>query len=497
MSEPLAFTAFIELLGVRLTLGQRVLSRVAFDGLEPCDLPELERDVARQLFGPVETISPIARAVFTLVAGARGGKTYLDTLRLLHLALTVELAPLAPGEHAFGVIVAPDLRLARQALRFAKGALASSPGLVAASASDSITVRRPDGAPVTLECLPATRGGGALRGRSLVGALLDEAAFFRDESFVVNDLEIFKAVAARIVPGGQLIIDSTPWAETGVLYQLWRDNHPANGTDRPHRTAMVAWAPTLLLRDDAHTAAMVERERERDPDNARREFDAEFMSAGSGLFFEPATIDDAIDRELAQPLPHVPGAVVGAGGDFAFRSDSSALVVTQREQDKYTVSRIEERRPQRGQPLLPSAVVADFAELVAGYGARAMVSDGHYRQAIAEHLATARLDLVDAPPGQPGKVEVFTLARSLLRERRVKLPNHPRLVAQLREVVARPTSGGGLQISSPRWQKGGHGDLASAFVLSLWQAHRSGLAWVEDGDDRNRRQSIQFNTGGF
>ena len=37
------------------------------------------------------------------------------------------------------------------------------------------------------------------------------------------------------------------------------------------------------------------------------------------------------------------------------------------------------------------------------------------------------------------------------------------VLAQLREVISKPTSGGGMSISSPR-KKGGHGDLVSALV---------------------------------
>ena len=50
--------------------------------------------------------------------------------------------------------------------------------MVAAETADSVTIERPDGRRVVIECLPATRGGSAVRGRSLVGAVLDESAFF-------------------------------------------------------------------------------------------------------------------------------------------------------------------------------------------------------------------------------------------------------------------------------------------------------------------------------
>ena len=161
---PSTFTAFVgSVLGVTLTPGQRAIGLVAYDGLDPADLEGIDRDLARQIFGDVETVPPAARGVFVGVCGARAGKSYvLGALRALHLALTVPLDTLAPGEVAAGVIVAPDLGLARQTLRYVLGAAMRVPAiarLIVTDSSDSFTLRRPDGATVEFVCLPATRGG--------------------------------------------------------------------------------------------------------------------------------------------------------------------------------------------------------------------------------------------------------------------------------------------------------------------------------------------------
>lgn len=464
---PISFTKFVaKVLRVKLTIGQRVLCLVAYDGLEPKDLEGDEREVARRIFGDIDVIPPEARAVVVAVCGARAGKTYiLGALRLLHLALTVPLTSLAPGEVASGLIVAPDLRLARQCLRYALGAAKATPAIaerVASESADGFVIRRENGQTVALEALPATRGGSALRGRSLVGAVLDEAAFFRDDDYAVNDTEIFKAVAPRVMPEGQVIIGSTPWAEgIGLLYDLFHANH-----GEP-KTAIAAHAPTTLLRDDARTRSMVERERERDPDNAAREFDAQFMSAGTGLFFDPTSLDAAVERNTVLPLVHLSSSVVAAGADFAFKSDSSALVVARLElEGVYRVTDMLEQRPERGKPLVPSKVVAAFAEVVRRYGATSVVADRHSEEAIREHLATHKLRLVAAPDGLAGKVETYTRVRALLLEGRVRLPESPRLLNQLKAITRKVTAGGSMTISSPR-RGGAHGDLVSALVLAL------------------------------
>ena len=118
---------------------------------------------------------------------------------------------------------------------------------------------------MSVECLPATRGGSALRGRSLVSAVLDECAFFRDEQFAVNDTDLFKATAPRVLPGGLVVIASTPWAETGLLFDEFSRNYGAPVT------ALACHAPTTLMRsDDPRILSMVAREVERDPITAER-----------------------------------------------------------------------------------------------------------------------------------------------------------------------------------------------------------------------------------
>ena len=461
------YVDFVARLGVTLTAPQLALARVAFDGEEPRDVPR-----AAEVWGPVQTIPATCRGVVNAVCGARSGKSYaFGALRLLWGALTRDLSSLAPGQQAVALVVAPDMRLAREVLRYVLGAARSEPTIarcIVGENVDRIQIRRPDGHTVAVECLPATRGGSALRGRALTDALLDECAFFRDASAVVNDAELFRAVAPRILPGGQLLALSTPWLSSGMLYETHRENfgHPV--------TAMAALAPTRLMREGDETIrTMLDRERLRDPENYAREYDAEFMGAAAGAFFDPGAIERAIDPDLVLGELAAPGVMVTFGADFGFRRDSSALVGVHRTGptsdplSRYRVAEMHERRPAEGLPLRPSETVAEFSGIVRKQRASYVVADGHYREAIAEHLATAGLGFVDAPTTP---ADAFVRARELLHEGRCVLPNEPRFLRQLRETVARPQSGGGLSIVLPRWKTGGHGDIVSAWVLAVHHA---------------------------
>lgn len=463
------FVAFLSrVLTVKLEAGQSVFWQVACDGVQPSAMRGRDVPLARAIFGAVDTIPSECRHTVACVKGARVGFSYIGALRLLHLALTVSLDTMAPGESAAGIIVAPDLRLARQAFRFALGAAkatASIRALIEAETTDSMTLRRPDGRIVEIVCLPATAGGRATRGRTLVGALLDEASFFRDENYAVNDTEVFKAVAPRIVPGGQCLIGSTPWLEgVGLLATLYASNYGAP------QTAIAAHLPTAIARTDRAILSLVTREYIRDPDNAKREYGAEFLSGGTTQFFDSDLLAMCTDSELYLPDRKLPGASVHAGADFGFTRNSSALAIVQCLDRKCWLSELIEVKPAKGKPLQPSAVGATFTTSLQGWKCGGFVADGHYREAVREH--TAPLSFTDAPAGRPGKVEVFVACRNAMREGRVRIPAHAKLLKQLREVVSKPLPGGELALSAPQWRSGEHGDLTSAFVLAVWAATR-------------------------
>lgn len=479
----MSYTTFVRSIGVELTKPQLVIALVAYDGLEPRDLCGELRDLAYVIFGPVETIPQSARRVLVAVCGGRGGKTYtLGALRILHLAVTVSLATMAPGEQAIGLIVAPHKKLANQCLGFVRGAIARDPRLtsmVVTDTKETILLQRPDGQ-VSIESVAASSGGISLRGRSLVGAVLDECAFFHDENYQVNDKELFRAAAPRVLPGGQTILCSTPWAEAGLLYDEFVANHPApqcaapnhSGHGHPHR-AIAAHAPTLLLRDNApEIRGVVESETQRDPVNAEREYGAKFLAVGTGLYFDAGAVGRAGRPELVLPAavtdePHV----LSVGADLGFTSDCAACAVVERTATRARIVELLELRPDP-LPLKPSEVFAAFAAIAKRRGVRFIVADQYYSQAAKEAFWEEGIALIETPSGQAGKGDMFTVARRYIHEGNADLPNDVRVLQQFREVQSKPTPGGGMTITQPRKGKSGHGDVVSAYVAALWHADR-------------------------
>lgn len=476
------FTDFVVWLGVELTPGQQVIALVCYDGVEPRDLPPDLRELARQIFGDIDVIPPLARKVIVLVCGRRGGKSYaLEALELVHAMYTVPFFRIAPGQIPVALVIAPNDDLRQEVVNYAIGAIRSKPELAAtlvtgkgaseATQVSTFMVRRPDNKRiVAFRSGVATHGGYGGRGKALVGFALDEAAFFRDEhSAKVNDVEIFKGAIPGLLPGARAIVPSTPWAQAGLVYDKWLLNwgHP--------RDAIVAHAPTTMLRPEM--GPTVEEERAKDPEYAEREFDARFMAFGTTQFFAETLIQACLDRDVPFPIKTAPGCTVGAAVDLGFRSDSSAFSGTLRfyADPLIRLARLIERRPQPGAPLKPGEVVFEFASEAKDLGATFVMADMHYLESLREHAKTLAVAPAPATPS-----EVYVAVRTLMRDGRVSIP-HPdtlvgeakitvqRLIQQLKEVQGRPIPGGGISIILPKWRTGGHGDLVSAWVLSVYQ----------------------------
>lgn len=460
----------------------------AADGRRPTTIDDA---TCGRYFGcPLDALPRAPRRTVTVQAGGRGGKTSrLLAPKALHAAWTVPVPTLEPKEHAVALIVSSELVFARQALSFCSGYVAKSPILaraLVAEGTDSLTLRRPDGKFVDVRVRAAGAKGKGGRAFTLVGAFLDEACFFFDETGVVNDREIVRAVRPRIVPGGQLWMVSTPWVEgVGVLEEELAQNHGHHA-----ETLAVRGVGTRALNPTWDPSGEVEsKERRNDPENARREIDAIALAAGSRQFFSREAVEAAFAADRPQRLPYRAGATYGAGGDAGFVRNSSALAVVERVEveagePRFSLALLEERQPLPGVPLQPKVIAGEFADLILGYHTRELAADAHEIDEVRPAVQAKGCDVALAPD----KVEAHVLFRTILHEGRFEAPEHPRLRQQLRDVVGKPRPGGGVQITSPQRPDGAHGDLVSALVNAVWQA-----AQAPEGDSspvriRSRRR---------
>ena len=459
---------FVDFAGrfVRLSPAQRVLLKVSCDGASPCDLSPIEQVIANELFGSVDVIRESARSVMLWLLGRGAGKSTLAALFVLYQALTVDLSRLAPGEEALAPIVAVDTRQARICVRFALGFAKSRPEiarLISAPNMDGFTIKRGDRS-VRISVLPATAGGGAARGRSIVGAILDEAAFWDDDGAEASLADMIGALSPRLLIGARIVAITSAWASVGQVFE-WTQAQWGNPS-----TVLVAKGTTEQMRGaDPEVRAMVARERARDPANARRELDCEFLSRDQGSVFDAGAVASCTDPKMPITSPPDLARTAFGGLDLGFSSDSSALVIVRiASDDVIEVVELIERRALKNQPLRPSIVLGvDFLPRLLAHGCSSVATDVHHEQVVREHLTGLRV--VRGPDGAEGKRKIHTVAQDLINAGRVRMPRHPRLQQQLLEIQAKPRPNGGVAITSPR-RRGRHGDTASGLIAAVYLA---------------------------
>ena len=463
---PELYTDWLTSVGVTLHRGQRVLCQISFDRLQPDQIDPADESLYAELFGDSQYFPPEAQGTVAWLKGARMGGSYLCALRLLHLALITPLN-LAPGEEAFAVMVAPDKKTAAQPYRFITGLIEETPHLraliVGELGRENFVLQRPDGSRIRFEVLAASAGGSSLRGRSYVGVLLDESSFFRDsDSGVINDLELYRAVAPRIVTGGQLMIISTAWARTGLLWELIEKNlgHPV--------TCIAAEAHTLTCRPTEANKRIYAEMCDSDPDNAEREFNCVGLAIGTQDFFDRDSIDQCIDQSL--PVVSLPVGLISsfAGLDTGFKRDPTGLVIVRNLAGKLLVAE-SFNRPAEKEGASPRIVLNEMRGRLEAHKCRSLACDQHYVQTVRDELPG--YGIRECPPTNEFKVGSHVHLRDLLRSRNVRLPaSHKKLIAQMRDLKAAPLAGGRLKLMSSRYS-GSHGDLLSALVLAAWIAN--------------------------
>lgn len=402
------------------------------------------------------------RKQFTLRVGRRGGKS--STLcRVLVIEALYGRHNIQPGDEGVIPIISTRLGEAGKRLATIEAILAilKVPTSVLGKNRTGIRISSQDGKPVAFELFAATVAG--VSGFTGICALCDEVAKWKDEDTGSNPatevMRSLRPTMATTKDTAKLFMVSSPFSTLDAHFEAMKEGDTIR--------QLVAEAPTWVANPTITEADTYELE----PDEATRlrEYGAIPMSGGESFFFDHGTVDAALLRVFDMRR-----ARSTCGVDPAFRGDSAGACVGGRApspligSDVYGVRDLLELTPRPGAPLVPGAVVGSFAVLAKPYGVRELVTDFHYPESVREHAGRHKLVTVLGPQD---KVETYTRVRVPLAQGLVSLGSHmlsPKLARQIKETMQKPTAAGSLSIFSPR-RPGSHGDLASAWVLTMWR----------------------------
>jgi len=231
-----------------------------------------------------------------LVAGRRFGKSYLSCIELLRGAIE------RPGETYF--YAAPTYRMAKDIAWKVLKKLVPKSWIKSKNETD-LKLELVNGSTIELK---GTENAMALRGRSLAGVVLDEAAFMDSEVW----FEVIRPALAD--KQGWALFISTPSGTASWFYDLWC--YCEQGDPDWKR-----WQFTTIEGDNVPAAEIEAARAQLDPRTFRQEFEASFENL-TGLVAN--SFSDANISELARDIPILP---LHIGVDFNVDPMSGVVAV--------------------------------------------------------------------------------------------------------------------------------------------------------------------------
>jgi hypothetical protein len=337
-------------------------SALAAVGVSETDAETLWRThTGRTTYAPPPGGYPEAVAI----VGVQSGKTRVSAALATYEALR------GPAG-TYAVLVGQDHRGAlRTLLRYVREPLETVPSCraeVAGQTTDSIELRRG----VTIAAYPCRPA--AIRGLRACVVVIDELAYFTATDGRPTDVEMLRAARGRTATtGGKVIILSSPYGQTGALWELHRRHY---GRDDSLTLVWQASAPAMHPTLPADYLARMQQD---DPEAYRSEVLGEFR-AGVATLLDPDALDACVDMGVRERPPcgrHV--AYYDASGG---RTDAAALGIAHRDGDDAVLDVVRAWPA----PHNPAGVIGEVCELVRAYGCREVVGDRYAGEFVAEQF---------------------------------------------------------------------------------------------------------------
>jgi hypothetical protein len=394
-----------------------------------------------------------------VICGRRSGKSRIAAAVAAYLAALAPTTALAPGEFGTVLVCAVDKQQARVVFDYIKAlfALPALRPLVARETAEGIELRHR----VRLEVRASNFR--SVRGVTLLGAVVDELAFLRDEASAVPDVELYRALKPALATTQGLILGiSSPWAQRGLLWTKYRKHFGQAGD-------VLVWQADSQTMNPTLKASLIAEAAEDDPEAAAAEWQGQFRSDlesyVSTAVLDACTVPGVVER------PPVSGVAYGAFLDAAAGSgrDSFAAAIAHPEavSDGQVVAVLDAVRDIRP-PFDPWAVAAELADFLKAYGVTVVQADRYAGGFVCE--AFKRHGVVVTQDAMP-KSDLYLAALPLLNAQHADLLDLPQLRAQLASLERRRRAGGRDVVDH---LPGAHDDVANAAAGALVLAAQRG-----------------------
>jgi hypothetical protein len=382
------------------------------------------------------------------IVGRRGGKSRIAAALAVFLACFGK-HKLARGERGMVLVLAASQAQAKTVFEYVRGFLDASPILrqeVVGESSHEVRLR--NGITIAVH----SNSFRTVRGRTLIACIFDEVAFWRDESSAIPDVETYRAVLpALVTTNGMLIGISTPYRKIGLLHQKHRDHFGVSDNE-----VLVVQGSTRQF-NPTLSEQTIAAQRQADPGAAGSEWDAEFRTDISS-FLDDALIDGAVEHGRPLELPPRPTGFYKAFCDASggTGNDSYTIAIAHKErhgdQESFVIDCV---RGTTGR-FDPQEITKQYAALLKDYRCSTVSGDAYAAEWVRGAWTKTGVSYVRS---ELPKSQIYLECIPLFTRGLVKLPDHGRLLRELRLLERQCHRGGKESVDHPR---GGHDDFANA-----------------------------------
>ena len=414
---------------------------------EPLTKTELEafREVADR-DPPKSRVKELAAVV-----GRGGGKDSIASFVAAYIAITFSpcAAKLRPGELAYVVCLATDRDQAGIAYRYIRALFEDIPVLKAMVkgefGTDNITLKNR----VRIEV--RTNSYRSVRGRSILAAIFDEAAFWRSDESQNPDTEVYGAIAPGLarVKGSMLIVISSAHRRAGLLYEHWKVSF-----GKPDNDTLVVKGTTRQF-NPTFDQATIDKAIALDP----QRYGAEYLSQWRddlATYLPRELIEAAIEPGVLVRPPLNNTEYHAFADPSGGRNDAFTMSVAHREQHADASRVVSDCIYVRAAPFNPSDVVDEIAALLKTYHVTSVTGDKYAAEWVVEAFrkcgTTYHASKLD-------RSEVYIDFLPLVTSGSVSLLDHPKAIAQLSALERRTFPSGKDRIDHPL---NAHDDIANS-----------------------------------
>jgi hypothetical protein len=404
------------------------------------------------------------------IVGRRGGKDSVASVIAAHsAALFTEGHRLRPGERALVMCLAVDRDQAKIVLNYTKsyfedvellkGLLGKKPTATGFELTNSVDV------------VISTNSFRSVRGRPILCAILDETAFWRDETSATPDEETYKAIkpALASLPGSMIIGISSPYRKAGLLYKKFKEHYGREGD------VLVIKAPTRTL-NPLIDQAIIDEAMAEDPAAARAEWGAEFRDDIAG-FVDATVIEAAVDYGVTVRPPRA-GVRYRSGCDPSGGArDSFTAAIAHDEGNIAVLDCVVEIKA----PFNPTSATEQIAETLKAYGLTQTVGDKYAAQWVVDAFAKCGIKYAHS---ERDRSSIYLDALPLFTSGRVRLLDNKRLVNQFASLERRTSSAGKDRVDHG---PGGHDDVCNSAALALITRGRQPIVISDEMLARSRQ----------